>query len=147
MCYTALRQSRTIRAIAALIALLLAMQPLASPVLARDDPGVALRRRLPIVTSWYNPELGGINCDPGGGCSTFGGGALILPEHYGASAACLTEWRGRTVVIPGFGRFVCRDSGGAVKRAWERGAGHVIRVDVLSKTPIQRGPWETWWLD
>lgn len=118
---------------------------LTSPVAARDFPGVPLPERLPIVTTWYDPALGGINC--AGNCATFGSGMAIQEAHYRTSAACLTEWRGRMVVIPGFGAFVCRDSGGAVTRAWERGVGKVIRVDVLSREPLQRGPWTRWWLE
>lgn len=97
---------------------------------------------LPVLTTWYDPRLGGINC--AGDCSTFGGGARIRPEHYGASAACLTEWRGATVDIAGFGRFVCRDSGGAVRVKWTEAYGLVVSVDILSETPLQPGPHREW---
>lgn len=103
------------------------------------DPIVEI---LPLITTWYNPELGGINC--AGDCATFGSGEIIQDYHYNHSAACLTRWRGRVLEIPGFGSFHCRDSGGAIGVRWTPEDGLHVRADILSREPIQRGPWTEW---
>lgn len=102
---------------------------------------------LPMWVYWYDPGLKGINCDEGGGCDTFGGGMKIQAHHYGESAACLTSWRGRVVNIADFGRFICRDSGGAIGVRWTRKQGLHVRIDVLSHTPMPPGPFTDWYLE
>ncbi len=66
----------------------------------------------PLKISWYDPELGGINCAHP--CDTMASGVKVTPERYGRTAACVPEWMGRTVVIPGLGEFECLDTGGAI---------------------------------
>lgn len=92
-----------------------------------------------LILSWYDPAQGGINCSAD--CSTFGSGQRVVAKHYGRVAACLTEWRGRTVAIPGFGSWDCVDSGGAVVAHWTQADGLHVHVDVLRSEPIERGPW------
>ena len=70
------------------------------------------RQTKPLKISWYDPQLGGINCmDP---CDQMATGAKVTEERYGRTAACIREWTGRTVVIAGLGEFECLDRGGAI---------------------------------
>jgi len=95
---------------------------------------------MPIVTTWYDYALGGINCDSD--CSMMAdGSASVDATYYGddivSTAACIQEWVGETVMIDGLGIFRCRDTGGDmiiefndVYREW------VIHLDVLSHSAI-----------
>lgn len=69
----------------------------------------------PLKISWYDPALGGINCDHD--CSTMASGVKVTPDRYGITAACIAQWTRarRVVVIPGVGRFECLDTGGAIQ--------------------------------
>jgi len=72
----------------------------------------ANRQEKPLKISWYDPILGGINCDSD--CSTMATGTKVTEERYGNTAACIREWTGKTVVIEGLGEFECLDRGGAI---------------------------------
>lgn len=100
---------------------------------------------LPIALTHYDPALGGINCSAD--CSTFGSGLKIQPHHYNTSAACITAWRGKMVVVKGAGSWWCRDSGGAIGVHYRPEWGLFVYVDVLSKTPVHPGPYPNWWLE
>lgn len=66
----------------------------------------------PLKISWYDPSLGGINCmEP---CNIMASGVEVTEDRYGNTAACLKEWMGAYVVIPGIGEFRCLDTGGAI---------------------------------
>lgn len=90
---------------------------------------------LPILTTWYDPELGGINCaDP---CDQYANGEIVIESHYfgneNQTAACIPEWLGRSVTIPGLGTFKCRDTGGAIVVAYNKYYKRmVIHVDILA---------------
>ncbi len=83
--------------------------------LAAVDISAATPGNKPLKISWYDPRLGGVNCD--GDCSTMASGVKVTPDRYGRTAACIPEWtRARKViVIPGAGEFECLDTGGAIK--------------------------------
>jgi hypothetical protein len=84
----------------------------------------------PLKISWYDPDLGGINCmDP---CDQMATGTKVEEWRYGRTAACVPEWtRARAViVIPGLGRFDCLDTGGAIKEH-----GDFIWIDLLAHRP------------
>jgi hypothetical protein len=70
------------------------------------------RQTKPLKISWYDPILGGVNCDSD--CSTMATGAKVTEDRYGRTAACIREWAGKTVVIAGLGEFECLDRGGAI---------------------------------
>lgn len=85
---------------------------------------------LPILVTWYDPALGGINC--GGGCDTLADGTKWNGSHYYTTAACLVEWRGGVVVFGDYS-LTCRDTGGAIKRSWnEHYQRWVVHVDILA---------------
>lgn len=69
----------------------------------------------PLRVSWYNPALGGVNCDHD--CSRMASGVFVTADRYGRTAACVPEWTKarRVVVIPSLGRFDCLDTGGAIR--------------------------------
>lgn len=88
----------------------------------------------PLIVTWYDPRLGGINCEPY--CDGyFANGEKVTAAHYfGGSkqtAACIREWLGLRVTIAGLGTFVCRDRGGSIVRRKEG-----IHIDILSKTAV-----------
>lgn len=85
---------------------------------------------LPVLITWYDPALGGVNCDSE--CGHFGDGTTVTADDYGVTAACLPEWRGATVNLPGIGSFLCRDSGSAIGARWNSyHQTDVIHVDLL----------------
>lgn len=89
---------------------------------------------LPILVTWYNPALGGINCN--NDCSTLADGTKWNDSHYNNTAACIVRLRGATLH---FGDYAvkCRDSGGMVKISWnDYYQRWVMHVDVLSAEPI-----------
>lgn len=72
-------------------------------------------RELPLLVTWYNPAMGGLNCD--GDCSHLSL-APMHPAFYGRAAACPAEFVGLdfTAVVshPAIGERACLDRGGAV---------------------------------
>lgn len=67
---------------------------------------------LPIRASYYNPALGGINCDED--CSTTGDGTPV-EQCYGWCMACPPGWYGRWLDFGEWvGQWQCRDHGGAI---------------------------------
>lgn len=83
----------------------------------------------PLKISWYDPLLGGVNCDHD--CTTMTTGVKVTPDRYGRTAACIREWTGRTVFIPELGTFECLDRGGAIV---ERDG--YIWIDLLLHEPL-----------
>lgn len=88
----------------------------------------------PLLVTWYDPALGGINCEPY--CDgRFANGEAITADHYlGGSkqtAACIAEWHGLQVTIIRLGTFTCRDRGGAIVRTVQG-----VHIDILSKTAV-----------
>lgn len=102
---------------------------------------------MPLLVTWYDPNLGGINCDVD--CSTFADNSPVTSLAYGQVAACIPEWLGAHLTITGLGTFHCRDTGGAITIAYnDYYKEWVIHVDVLEK---QTPPWNyelrSWQLD
>lgn len=107
----------------------LSEQPSATPATASAAVG-----DLPILLTWYNPQLGGINCDSD--CSTMADGLGWGVGDYGRVAACLPDWLGGYVTVGGY-RLKCRDTGGAIVVEFNEHYGRwVIHVDVLSQSAI-----------
>lgn len=72
--------------------------------------------QIPIYASWYDPVLGGINCD-----NSCDHKALrqFHPAQYGNSAACPHDWIATTFEVMVTGeRWYCDDRGGAIKLGW-----------------------------
>lgn len=90
----------------------------------------------PLKISWYDPALGGINCDHD--CTTMASGVKVTEDRYGNTAACLREWLGAWVVIPGIGEFQCLDTGGAIIEHPT-----FIYIDLLLHEPLPNAPWGT----
>ncbi|MEM7110988.1 MAG: hypothetical protein AAF614_01050 [Chloroflexota bacterium] len=85
---------------------------------------------MPVLVTWYDPSLGGINCDVD--CDTFADSSPVTPEAYGAVTACIPEWLGAELTISGLGTFHCRDTGGSIVVAFnDYYQQWVIHVDVL----------------
>jgi hypothetical protein len=85
----------------------------------------------PLKISWYDPDLGGINCMAP--CDVMATGEKVTEWRYGRTAACIPEWTRQrlTVVIPGLGRFQCLDTGGAIQEH-----DGYIWIDLLLHEPI-----------
>ena len=90
----------------------------------------------PLKISWYDPLLGGINCDHD--CTTMASGVKVTEDRYGNTAACLREWMGAYVVIPGLGEFQCLDTGGAIVEHPT-----FIYIDLLLHEPLPNAPFGT----
>ena len=90
----------------------------------------------PLKISWYDPLLGGINCDSD--CTTMASGTKVTEDRYGRSAACIAGWMGKTVVIEGLGEFTCLDRGGAINEHAE-----FIWIDLLLHEPFPEAPFGT----
>lgn len=89
---------------------------------------------MPILVTWYDPALGGINCDED--CTTFADGTLVTPDDYGRVGACIPEWLGASITIADLGTFECRDTGPSIVIAYnEYYRGWVIHVDILHDKP------------
>lgn len=71
---------------------------------------------LPAVATWYDPSLGGINCDDD--CTRTADGSMVSEELYGVAAACDRSLLGSIVAIDGLGTFECRDTGSAIRPTW-----------------------------
>ena len=69
-----------------------------------------------VVTSYYVPSQGGINCDED--CTTMATGK-ITGDMYGKVGACPVEMLGYKLTITGR-HFTCRDTGGAIKLRYDR---------------------------
>lgn len=88
---------------------------------------------MPLLTTWYDPALGGINC--GGSCSHMAL-APVTEAMYGYAAACPAALVGVdfTAVIshPAIGERACLDRGGAVIVEYSQALQTwIIRVDLL----------------
>ena len=82
----------------------------------------------PLKVSWYDPDLGGINCmHP---CNQMASGTIVTEWRYGKTAACVPEWMYKRVVIDGLGTFDCLDTGGAIKEHPD-----FIWIDLLLHSP------------
>lgn len=93
---------------------------------------------LPILPSWYNPSLGGTNCDED--CYHLADGGTWNEGDYGHVAACIDEWSmlpgyQPTVVLGCVGSVLCRDAGGAVHVNWNEDWGWYIPLDILDSGP------------
>ena len=89
---------------------------------------------MPVLVTWYDPALGGINCDVD--CTTYADGTLVTPDDYGQVSACIPEWLGASITIDGLGTFACRDTGSAIVVDYnEYYRGWVIHVDILHEEP------------
>lgn len=94
---------------------------------------------LPLRASWYDPDLGGINCMfP---CDQLGDGTAVS-EAYGWALSCPMGWYGRWLEIEYAGRWQCRDHGGAIMPTYGRAftgsefvEGWWITVDFLLPEP------------
>jgi hypothetical protein len=73
---------------------------------------------LPAVMTWYDPSIGGINCDDD--CNHVADGTLITEDLYGQIAACDRRLLGHNVTIEGVGTFRCRDTGGMIRPMWSQ---------------------------
>lgn len=84
----------------------------------------------PLKISWYDPALGGVNCDHD--CTTMASGVRVTPDRYGRTAACIRSWTAarRVVVIPGIGEFECLDTGGKIQEHAD-----YIWIDLMLKAP------------
>lgn len=92
---------------------------------------------MPIVVTYYYPELGGINCNDD--CGVLADNLPWDDGDYGRVAACPHELFYETIVIPGIGPLLCRDTGPAVKavlhdayKEW------VFFVDILEKPGVSK---------
>jgi len=81
---------------------------------------------VPLWGSWYNPALGGINCDgenpddPFEGCDTVATGPFE-EWMYGAAASCPPGWTRytyTTVIVTEWGEFSCVDNGPGIRPVW-----------------------------
>ena len=93
----------------------------------------------PAVVTYYEPLLGGINCD--GDCGTMATGP-IEEWMYGEYMACHTDLLGAYVTFDGIGTFRCMDTGGMMVPLWSQHYGEeVLYFDVLlHETP----EWNYW---
>lgn len=69
------------------------------------------------LLSWYDPALGGINCQEP--CHLLGDGTPV-EQSYGVMMACPLGLYGRSFSFDGVGTFQCRDHGGDVNVRYER---------------------------
>lgn len=99
--------------------------------------------QLPVRASWYDPVLGGINCQEP--CDLLGDGSPV-DENYGQIIACPPGWYGRALYFDNIGERECRDSGGDIVPTCQEifipWKGHeytcYITVDFLER---QEPPW------
>jgi len=88
--------------------------------------------QLPALITYYNPALGGINCDHD--CTTVADGSIVTDASYGAWAACDASLLGVVVMLGGVGRVECRDTGGMVRPFWsDYWRAWVLPFDLLAK--------------
>lgn len=109
-----------------------------------NQAAVFLTNDKPLRISWYDPKLGGINCDHD--CTTMASGVKVTPDRYGNTAACVREWMGAWIVMPGIGEFQCLDTGGAIIEHPT-----FIYIDLLLHEPLPNAPFGTmvhnWYLE
>lgn len=67
-------------------------------------------RDKPLIMSRYDPHLGGVNCEEP--CTVTASGELV-DDWWGAGAACVRSWLGRTIEIDGH-KWRCIDTGGKI---------------------------------
>ncbi len=86
---------------------------------------------LPLLSTYYNPLLGGINC--AADCSALADGLGWSESDFGRVAACPRGWHYQTVIFGSY-ELLCRDRGGMIDclynefyRQW------VCHVDVLAR--------------
>jgi hypothetical protein len=90
---------------------------------------------IPIVTTWYEPKDGGINCQEP--CDRFATNEPVQEEDYGFAAACHPKWLGRTIVLNEIYSYECKDTGGSIGLEWNEYYGRLVfRVDILSHEEI-----------
>jgi hypothetical protein len=94
------------------------------------DPPPPINEK-PVLISWYDPAIGGINCDSD--CTVFADMTPVTDEAYGQVAACPVEWIGKRITIPQVGDYLCRDTGGAIRVTYDDGRGWHIPIDILAK--------------
>lgn len=99
-----------------------------------EGQGIPHPRREPdrlvtVKVSWYDPELGGINCSAP--CDRTANGSYV-PDWYHKGAACVPSWPMGTVFEVGGYRFQCIDRGGAIQEVRPG----VYWVDMLLHQPI-----------
>ena len=107
-------------------------------------PPPSNRGDIPVITTWYDPALGGINCDDD--CKTLADGGTWSSDDYGRVAACPASWMGKRFVTTA-GEFLCRDTGGKIGLAWNAYYENwVFHVDIMSDTPISYNYrlWHKW---
>ncbi len=104
---------------------------------------------LPVLITYYDTSLCyddagnvvvNINCneDPG----HFADATDVTADSYGRVAACVPQWLGAIIEIPGVGSWRCRDTGGDIRVAWNRWHGRwVIHVDLLMHDPPPFNYW------
>jgi len=123
-----------------LIAITLAVLASATVVFAAPEPPPEDKwlGLFPIKLTWYDPQLGGINCD--GDCSTLGNGQRVTEDLYGRSAACPLEWIGDTLLLQvsesETWALGCNEGGGAIKLTYNKDLKRmVVNVDILLHAP------------
>lgn len=116
--------------------------PMMKPVEVVDNGRLArvvnipTAEQLPIEVTYYDPALGGINCD--GNCGILADGAGWSENDYhengGRVAACSSEFpTGTVITIYGLGSYVCRDRGCMVTKKWSRRHNQLVfALDVLA---------------
>jgi hypothetical protein len=107
------------------------------PIAADCIPERPPLSEMPLLTTYYDPALGGVNC--GGSCDNLALGAMS-DALYGVGMACPAELVGLdvTAVIshPAIGERPCLDRGGMVIVEYNQGLQMwVIRIDLLETGP------------
>lgn len=124
------------------------LSPLVSLVLGNAAPCPPPITQMPVLVTWYDPALGGVNCDSD--CTTYADGTLVTPDDYGQVSACIPEWLGASITIDGLGSFMCRDTGASIGVDYNvYYEGWVIYVDILHEEPpdwnYQLREWQLNW--
>lgn len=89
---------------------------------------------VPILATWYNPALGGINC--GESCHALADGLGWSGADYGRVAACPKGWHYLTLTFGNY-EVLCRDRGGMINcsyNEWYRR--WVCHVDIMARDGI-----------
>ena len=99
----------------------------------------------PAVITFYDPSLGGINCDDD--CTTVATGKLE-PSMYGTAGACHKDLLGRTIVFHAIDlEMKCVDTGGMIDVAYSKYySREVLYFDILwdADNPPE---WNYWLLE
>lgn len=102
-------------------------------------------RDYPLLVTWYNPSLGGLNADDDP--TTFADGTPVtLGQYYGTThftaVACPPELLGAVMLLPrlddpGDWYVRCRDTGPAIRVRYNEYHDRVVtHIDVLAHDPI-----------